>query len=272
MSLKIFGTGNIKAYVRAHFERNAETVRGKVVVDLPAGKGYISSVLRNLGATVKPYDLFPRFFSVRGLECQKADLSEALPIESVSADVVLCQEGIEHLPNQLGALREFNRILKDKGALIITTPSVSHLRARVSHLLAESDLYRRMPPNELNAVWFADSGGMYFGHVFLLGIQKLRVLALAAGFRIKALHTCKASTSSMLLGFLYPLVVAANLYAYWCNVRRKDGIDTETKRRVYGEILRLNIHPTILFGRHLFVEFEKAPGGAAEFFMKLRDS
>lgn len=269
--LKFSGTSDIKAYVRDYFERRAPELRGKVVVDIPAGKGYISQILRDLGADVRAYDLFPRFFEVPGMECREADLSGRLPIDGASADIVLCQEGIEHLPDQLAALREFNRILKPDGTLIVTTPSISHLRARVSHLLSESDFYKRMPPNELDALWFADSGKMYFGHIFLLGIQKLRVLAAAGGFRIKALHPCKASASSLLLGFLYPIIALANLYAYWRNVRADDGIDRETKRRVYGEILRLNLHPTILFGRHLFVEFEKVEKEAANLYVNKRD-
>lgn len=254
--LKLFGTSDIKKQVRDYFERRRD-MAGKVVVDIPAGKGYTSGVLKKLGAQVRPYDLFVNFFKVDGMECLEADLSDRLPIESESADIVVCQEGIEHLPDQLSALREFNRILKDKGALIITAPSISHLRARMSNLLTESDLYKRMPPNELDAVWHSEKGKMYFGHIFLIGIQRLRVLAVSSGFRIKKIHACKVSISSLLLGFLYPLILIANLYAYFRNVRLEDGIDTETKKKVYGEILWLNIHPTILFGRHLFVEFEK---------------
>ena len=254
--LKFFGSSDVKYYVERHL-RGRHDLRGKRVVDLPAGKCYMSAVLRDLGADVLAYDLFPNFFNVENMSCHEADLTGSLPIEDRSADLVLCQEGIEHLSDQFLALREFNRILRDEGALIITTPSISHLRARVSNLLTESELYKRMPPNELDAVWHSGEGKIYFGHLFLLGVQKLRTLAVASGFRLKAVYTVKASTSSLLLGVLYPLIALVNLWAYLRNVYRNDNIPRAEKRRVYGEIVRLNLHPTILFGRHLFVEFEK---------------
>jgi SAM-dependent methyltransferase len=268
--LRFFGSSDVKHYVE-RFLRARLDLRGKRIVDLPAGKGYMSAVLRELGADVHAYDLFPQFFSVDGMSCTEADLTGPLPIEDRSANLVLCQEGIEHLSDQFLALREFNRILCDGGTLIITTPSISHLRARMSNLLTESELYKRMPPNELDAVWHSGEGKVYFGHLFLLGIQKLRTLAVASGFRLKAVHPVKASPSSLLLGFLYPLIALVNFWSYLRNVYRNDGIPRAEKQRVYGEIVRLNLHPTILFGRHLFVEFEKvAHQDAVELYVNQR--
>ncbi len=253
--LKLFGSSDIKRYVRPYLARLE--LKGMRVIDVPAGKGVTSQQLHEAGAKVCPYDLFPEVFEVEGLECREADLMEGLPEQDGSADMLICQEGIEHLPNQLAALREFNRVLKADGRLVITAPSISHLRARVSNLLTESELYSRMPSNELDALWYADNGKMYFGHIFLIGIQKLRVLAVAAGFRLCAVHTVKVSSGSLLYAPLYPLIVLVNLWAYLKNVYRNDGIPREQKRRVYAEQLKLNLHPGVLFGRHLFVEFEK---------------
>lgn len=263
--LRFSGSSDIKQFVRKHLESRSD-LDGKVVVDIPAGSGYTSRILRDRGATVRAYDLFPEFFDVDGLTCQEADLLESLPIEDRAADIAVFQEGIEHLPNQLAALREFNRILKSGGRLLVTTPNISHLRAKISNVLTESELTKRMPPNELDALWFSAGGKMYFGHVFLIGIQRLRVLAVASGFRLLRVHTVKASGSSLLLGVLYPLCALVNGLSYLRNVYRKDGVDQEQKRRVYGEVVRLNLHPTILFGRHLFLEFEKIEeAGAVEF-------
>jgi len=61
----------------------------------------------------------------------------------------------------------------------------------------------------------------------------------------------------MLLGILYPLIVVINLLVYLRNILKNDGIPKEKKKEVYWEITKLNIHPTILFGRHLFLEFSK---------------
>lgn len=271
MMLKFFGSSDIKYFVERYF-RARDDMCGKRVADLPAGKGYISRVLHEVGAEVSAYDLFPEFFEVEGLKCREADLTEQLPIADGTFDIVLCQEGIEHLPDQLAALREFHRILAPGGTLIVTTPNISHLRARVSYLFTESELWKRMPPNELDAVWHAGSGKTYFGHIFLINMQKLRILAVAAGFRLTKVHTVKASVSALLLAFLYPLIALVNWRAYRRNLRKDDGLDVADKRRVYGEIVRLNLNPTILFGRHLFVEFEKGnDDGEVELYVNRRD-
>jgi len=256
MSLKFFGTKSITELVKYHFNRRSG-MAGLSVVDIPAGKGLISAVLKNRGAKVESYDLFPEFFQVNGIECKEADLLGTLPIESQSKDMILCQEGIEHIPDQLKMLKEFNRILKPEGRLIITAPNVSNLKSKLTYLFTESEHYKRMPPNELDAIWFSGQGKMYFGHIFLIGIQRLRVLAVASGFKIKKVHTVRVNTTSFLFSFLYPVIALINTYAYLNNIFKNDRIDKRAKMKVYGEILKLNLHPSILFGGHLFIEFEK---------------
>jgi SAM-dependent methyltransferase len=254
--LRFHGSSDIKNFVREHLE-SRQDLAGKKIADIPAGKGVTSKILLKKGAEVHSYDLFPEVFENEEQECKYADLQDKLPIADESFDMLICQEGIEHLPDQLATLKEFNRVMVKNGTLIITTPNISHLRAKLSNLLTESELYKRMPPNELDAIWQAADNRQYFGHIFLLGIQKLRVLAVAAGFKLKKVHKVKASTSAVILGVLYPVIVLVNLLSYFYNIRKDDKIDKAEKKRVYWEIVKLNMHPTILFGRHLFVEFEK---------------
>lgn len=249
-------SGDERLLVREYFE-HVNDLRGKVIIDIPAGTGHVVQFLHARGAAIEAYDLFPELFEAKEITCKKVDLQQPLPIEDNHADYVLCQEGVEHLPNQLFALRELNRILKNHGVLIVTTPNVSHLRAKVSHVLLESEMYNRFAENELNGLWFSNSNDMYYGHMFLVGIQRLRVLARVAGFRIRKIHPVKISYSSLALVFLYPLILLMNLFAYYLSYRRDKHIDVETKRVVYREIMKLNLHPTILFGKHLFIEFEK---------------
>lgn len=48
-----------------------------------------------------------------------------IPEEDGSFDVILCSEVFEHLPNPVKALKEFQRLLKQNGKLIITAPFCS---------------------------------------------------------------------------------------------------------------------------------------------------
>lgn len=254
--LRFFCSSNIKNFVKEYLESKTD-LKGKKVADIPAGRGITSKILRDHGADVYAYDLFPDAYEIPDSECKFADLQDKLPIDDKSMDMVICQEGIEHMPNQLATFQELNRILVENGSLIMTTPNISHLRAKLSNFLTESELYKRMPANELDAIWQAKDNKQYYGHIFLIGIQKLRVLAVAAGFKLKKVHSVKASSSSLLLGVFYPIIVVTNLFSYFLNIYKKDGIDRNEKKRVYWEIVKLNMHPTIIFGRHLFIEFEK---------------
>ncbi len=254
--LRFSGSSTIWIDVERHL-RSRTDLRGSVVVDVPAGKGRTSSLLQELGAKVIPLDLFPEFFKVPGLECRASDLMGTLAVEDGAADMVICEEGIEHLPDQLHALREFNRVLKPGGSLIIMTPNYSHLRAKWSYFLTESELYNRLPPNELDSLWHSEGGRQYFGHAFLIGIQRLRTLAVVSGFDLARVMPSHVSWGSLLLGITYPLIAATTAYAYRRNMRKNDYIDEQERRKTYGEVARLNLHPSILFGKQIFVEFKK---------------
>lgn len=253
---------SIKYYVKRYLLNLTDFYKGKIVVDFPAGNGVTSNILKNIGANPIPIDLFTEYFDVKGLECIRANIRKGLPLADKSADALICQEGIEHFSDQYQALKEFNRVLKLNGTLLITTPNYSNLRARLSYLLSESERFNSiMPPNELDSIWMTRSeitDEIYFGHIFLIGIQKLRVLAKLTGFRIKKCHFTKTKTTSLLLlPLFYPFILLSNWITYRKNLRKNKDYDMDTKKAVYDEIFRLSIDPKILIGGHLMVEFEK---------------
>jgi ubiquinone/menaquinone biosynthesis C-methylase UbiE len=53
----------------------------------------------------------------------------AIPAEDGSFDAVLCTEVLEHVPDPIAALKEFSRLLRPGGQLILTAPfcSVTHM-------------------------------------------------------------------------------------------------------------------------------------------------
>jgi len=255
---------SIKYYVNKYLQSIRTELTNKIVVDTPAGTGATTKILMNLGAQVKPFDLFPEYFKLEDIECKRADITDSIPLDAEYADMLICQEGIEHFSDQLKAFKEFNRILKNKGRLIITTPSYSNLAAKFSYLLFESETNNSMPPNEIDDIWMSDkaiTNEIYHGHIFLIGLQKLRIIAKLAGFRVHEIKYVRLSKGSLfLLPFFYPFILINSFRVYYKNLNRNNGVDIANKEKVYKDQLLINISLKNLVNKHIFVIFEKEKG------------
>jgi len=252
---------SIKFYVKKYLESSKDELNNKVILDIPAGNGATTKLLLNLGAKAEPFDLFPEYFMLENVTCKRADISEKIPVADHYADMVICQEGIEHISDQLNTFKEFNRVLKNGGKLLITTPSYSSLSAKLSYLLFESESRKQMPPNEADDIWMPDNSGtgkIYYGHIFMIGLQKLRVLGKLAGFKINDNKYVRLSIGSLFLfPFFYPFIFTHSLVNYYRNLRKDKTLKTGIRKRIYKEQLRMNLRPRNLVNKHTFVVFEK---------------
>lgn len=239
--------------VVAEFIRSLPDLTGTVAIDIPAGDGRASWEFARKGAEVIALDLFPEFNQVDEIDSRFGDMMDVLPVDDGVADYVVCQEGIEHIPNPLMLLCELNRVLKPGGTLILTTPSRSHIRGRLSYFLFESDSWRRMPPTEIDSVWFADEDAdrLYFGHLFEIPVHQLLTLTSIAGFRTTHRLKTKLGTTSTLLGLpLWPLLAGATLLTSWL-ASRKEKTDADGRaRQIRREHIALNLSPGTLFRKH----------------------
>lgn len=252
---------SIKYYVKHYLDSLKTELKDKIVVDVPAGNGSTSEILMNLGAKVKPFDLFPEYFMLKNVECKRANIIDKIPINDNYADMLICQEGIEHFSDKLKVFKEFNRVLKNQGKLIITTPSYSHLAAKLSYLLFESEASQLMPPNEIDDIWMSDksiTNEIYYGHIFLIGLQKLRIIGKLSGFKINEIKYVRLSKGSLFLfPFLYPLILIRSFLTYYKNIRKDKNLLIRSKKNVYKELLLININPKNLLSKHTFIVFEK---------------
>ena len=254
-----FPQRGIDKYVTDYL-RALPDLRGKAAVDIPCGDGRASYEFHCKGASVKALDLYPEFIQVREVESQFADMSEKLPLVDAEADYVICQEGIEHVENQLSVLCEFNRILRIGGELIITTPSLSHMRARLSMLLFETDLWKRMPPTELDSVWISEkqSDRLYLGHLFLTGVQHMWTLARLSGFEVVKRHRTDISNTSVVLSILaYPFLVLTTLASYALYQRKITHVEEARRKRILWERVKLNLSPRTLIYKDIFWTLKK---------------
>lgn len=246
--------GSIDKYVLPYIE-SLPDLAGKTAIDIPSGAGRASYMFAKQGASVRAFDLYPEFTEVPGIEGEYADLNEGIPVEDGAADYLICQEGIEHMPDKIAIFREFNRVLKERGTLIVTTPNLSNARGRVWMALVESDSGRRMPVTEIDSLWFTDkeTDRLYFGHLFLATVQHLQTVCSITGFKILERRTTARSASAIVLGVLmYPFVILGTLLAYLAYRGKNEHVDEEQRKGILWDRVKLNLSPQTLFGKHVF--------------------
>jgi len=217
-------------------------------LDLLCGKGVNIRGIRNAGFEPVAGDLYPEQAMALCSETHKVDFLKPLPFEDNHFAAVLCSEGIEHCARQLDLLREFSRILRPGGALLITTPNVLNLRARISYLLNGHYWFARAPVSEATQVWYEPAGGdLYIGHVFCVSYFALRFMLRVAGFERIAVTTAKYSTTALLLApALWLPVRIATARLLRRQLRPKD---PELHREMTSHVMSA----ALLFGKKLIV-------------------
>ena len=100
------------------------------IVDIPCGSGAFVQRLKDAG--------FKKIMAIDSENILEIDhdnfvqgnMTKTFPIDGHSCDVLVCIDGIEHISRQFDFISEANRVLTDKGEIIISTPNISSLRSR----------------------------------------------------------------------------------------------------------------------------------------------
>jgi 2-polyprenyl-3-methyl-5-hydroxy-6-metoxy-1,4-benzoquinol methylase len=111
---------------------------GADVLEFGAGTGSLLKMLRGTGFTgrVTAADILPRPADLASdIAWIETDLNERLPIGDHSFDAIISTEVIEHLENPRATFRDFGRLLRPGGLLILTTPNQESLRSLLSLLV-----------------------------------------------------------------------------------------------------------------------------------------
>ena len=105
--------------------------KGKVLIDIATGSGYVAVEMAKLGLNVIATDLTPevienlkRYKRQLGLEnlTLKKCFAEKIPLPDNSVDYVVANAILEHIPDEMQAVKEWKRILKLGGKMFITVP------------------------------------------------------------------------------------------------------------------------------------------------------
>lgn len=113
-----------------------EIPAGKTILDAGAGSGSKKKFCGHLNYISQDIALYDGLGQNRGLHTGHVDYSNLdivsdiidIPLENNSVDAIMCTEVLEHVEDPLLVFKEFSRILKKGGKLIITAPfnSLTH--------------------------------------------------------------------------------------------------------------------------------------------------
>ena len=118
-----------------------------LVLDVPSGQGALSRDLEEVGFCMFLGDIERNNILYRNGRCVQFDLNNRVPFKDGIFDFVLCVEGIEHIENPHHLIREFSRLVKEGGHLIVTTPNVMTIKSRMRFLFySYLDFFRYFGP------------------------------------------------------------------------------------------------------------------------------
>lgn len=107
------------------------------ILDVGCGTGAMLRALASKGySNLRGLDIAPPLESVAGVSFLACDLDAcATPFEASSQDLIVSVEVFEHIENMGALLTEISRLLAADGHLLVTTPNVHSIEARLRFLL-----------------------------------------------------------------------------------------------------------------------------------------
>ena len=147
------------------------------LLEYGAGTGSLINHLKKLGyaGKITGADILPKPQSLSGNATWiQGDLNESLKIPDESFDMIISTEVIEHLENPRATFREFYRLLRPLGTIIVTTPNQESIRSLLALLIGG------------HFVSFLDS--CYPAHITALLRKDFERICLECGFSTPAFY------------------------------------------------------------------------------------
>ena len=215
---------------------------GRRVLDAPCGEGALALELARRGCHVWCLDCVPDVLRVEGVHFTVGDLQQRLPYDDAFFDAVACVDGIEHVENPFHLVREFARVLRPGGRLVVSTPNISAMRSRFRFFLSGFHNKFKRPLDE--------TAPSPLHHITPITFPWLRYILHTSGFRIAAVRANRIKLASWPHAVFYPL---AALYTALSFAREPD----RAQRRRDWEIFRTLFSPAVFFGETLIVAADR---------------
>jgi SAM-dependent methyltransferase len=219
--------------------------RGKLL-DAGAGSGLLSKELAEIGFEVTAADIDRSFLRVEhpGIRFVEANFNGVTPFADGAFDYIVCLEMIEHVENPFALLREFQRILRPGGTIILSTPNILNIGSRLRFLLEGNYEYFKYPLPE----WERDGTGSNL-HVNPIRLHEMEYYFLKAGLAIDDVFTSRRKYG---LRLLFPLELAIRIQSAIKVVRSRRPKEIDLTR-LYRHILS----DDLLYGEHLLIRARK---------------
>jgi len=171
---------------------------GGRLLDVPAGEGALARRLARIGYQVSCADLYPEIFKADEFEIKQADLDGRLPYEDASFDYLVCVEGLEHIENPANAIREFSRLVKTGGTLVMSVPNIMNIEERFKWLISGyTSHFKPLTAEALESIRKDHPNTEEVAmHVNPIGYSEIRFLLEKNGFELERAYRDKPKANS----------------------------------------------------------------------------
>lgn len=149
--------------------------KGSKILDAGAGEQQFKKFCTHLIYTSQDFAKYNGHGDEKGLQTKNwnnlnldivSDIT-SIPRRDKSFDAILCTEVFEHLPDPISALKEFSRLLKKDGYLIITAPfcSLTHFSPYHFHSGFNRYFYKTLLPKFGFKIIDISTNGNYFEYL-----------------------------------------------------------------------------------------------------------
>ena len=220
------------------------------ILDIPCGNGALTQRLIDSHYTVISSDIVEGLFSLNTTDFVPSNLNETLPFNDSTFDVLPCVDGIAHVENIPHTFREFSRVLKKDGFLILSTPNISSLRSRFRFFLTGFHNKRKLPLNERHPTP---------EHLInIIDLPMLKYFLHTNGFTITDIETNRTKAIALLYLFFTPLAFLITFYVFKTEKQKPD------EKKINMDFLKSLFKSKVLLGETLIIRAKNIkPSSAA---------
>jgi SAM-dependent methyltransferase len=192
------------------------------ILDCPAGEGALTERLVAAGFQVQACDLYDELFRLDNVQIKKGDLSGTLPYAGKSFDYITSLDGLEHIDSPPQAFREYRRLLKPGGHLVISVPNIMNVEERLKWLAFGYTSHFKPLSNRYKSEIAHETAGKneIVVHANPIGYNELRYYLELNGFEIQGVYRDRVKANQWLY---FPVVWLIRLLAAFTpEARRQD--------------------------------------------------